>query len=182
MNPVDAQSAHDELTQLRSKLLPTEGFALASVHNQWLWVVLISLIFLCRLSLCVKPVRDRVIGTLRAYAATRRNRKALKQACISNDPAGTRRELLLWGRGQWPEDNINGLHQIEVRTESGALIGELHRLNAALYANQTSTWRGRALWRLIAAEQCYHPGSDAYENPLPDLYPRQDSFVQTVTR
>jgi hypothetical protein len=158
---------------VRSKLLSTEEFALASVRNQWQWLVLISLIFLvCGLSFYVKPVRDRVIGTLRAYAATRRNRKALRQACVSNDPAGTRRELLRWGREQWSEDNINGLHQIEVRTASSDLVRELYRLDAALYANQASTWRGRALWRLIAAEQGYRPGSDAYENPLPDLYPR----------
>jgi hypothetical protein len=184
MNPADAQSANHEPAQLPSNLLSADGFALVSVRNQWQWLGLISLILLiCGLSICIKPVRNRAIRKLGVISASRRNRNALKLACMSNDSACTRHELLQWGRQRWPEDNISGLHQIEVRTESSALVQELHRLDAALYANHASTWRGRPLWRLITAEHGYHPArSDAYENSLPDLYPRQDSSVQAVSR
>jgi hypothetical protein len=102
---------------------------------------------------------------------------------MSNDPASARRELLQWGRQRWPGDNINGLHQIEARTESIALVRELASLDAALYANRYSAWQGRQLWRLLAAEPRYQPaGSDLPENSLPNLYPQQDLSMRVVIR
>jgi hypothetical protein len=113
----------------------------------------------------------------------RRNRKALQQACMSNDPSGARRELLKWGRQRWPGDNINGLHQIEARTASIALLREFVRLDAALYANRDSAWQGRQLWRLLAAEARYQPaGADLPEYSLPNLYPQQDLSIRGVIR
>jgi hypothetical protein len=100
-----------------------------------------------------------------------------------NDPTGARRELLEWGRQRWSGDNINGLHQIEARTESIALVRELASLDAALYANRDSAWQGRQLWRLLAAEPHYPPaGPDLPENWLPNLYPQQDLPIRLVIR
>jgi len=175
-NPVTDQTGNDALAQLRSKRLSTPGLELASARNYQVWLVLPGLLILvCGLSFCVKPVRDRVYRKLESILTTRRTRKALQQACMSNDPASARHELLQWGRQRWPGDNINGLHQIEARTESIALVRELASLDAALYANRDSAWQGRQLWRLLSAEPRYQPaGSDLSSNSLPNLYPQQD--------
>lgn len=184
INPVRAQSSNEKSTQTRSNLLSAEGFGLASVRAHWHWYVLIGLILLiCGVWFCYKPVRDRVHRRLEVISATHRNRKNLKRACISNDPVRTRHALLQWGRGRWPEDNITGLHQIEIRTESRTLVRELSRLDAALYSNHATSWRGRPLWRSIEAEQSHHPArSDSRSKSLPDLYPQQDPRLQAVTR
>ena len=182
-NPAVIQTHNDQLTGLRLKRLSPQGFELASARNNWVWLVLPGLLLLvCGLSFCVKPVRDRVSRKLESVLSTRRNRKALQQACISNAPTDARRELLKWGKQRWPGDNINGLHQIEARTESSALVKELARLDAALYANENSAWQGRRLWHLLAAEpRCQPTGSDKPANSLPSLYPRQDSSLRVVT-
>ncbi len=101
-NPAAAQADSDELTRLRSKRLSTQGFELASARNHWTLLVLFSLLLLIfGLSFFVKPVRDRANRKLESILTTRRTRKALQQACMSNDPTGTRRELLKWGRQRW---------------------------------------------------------------------------------
>jgi hypothetical protein len=182
--PAVVQTDADELTGLRSKQLSTQGFELASTRNYWIWLVLSGLLLLvCGLSYLVKPVRDRLSLKLESILTMRRDRKALQQACMSNDPSGARRELLKWGRQRWPGDNINGLHQIEARTVSIALLREFVRLDAALYANRDSAWQGRKLWRLLAAEARYQPaGADLPEYSLPNLYPQQDLSIRGVIR
>jgi hypothetical protein len=182
--PAVVQTDADELTGLRSKQLSTQGFELASTRNYWIWLVLSGLLLLvCGLSYLVKPVRDRLSLKLESILTMRRDRKALQQACMSNDPSGARRELLKWGRQRWPGDNINGLHQIEARTASIALLREFVRLDAALYANRDSAWQGRQLWRLLAAEARYQPaGADLPEYSLPNLYPQQDLSIRGVIR
>jgi hypothetical protein len=182
--PAGSQTDADEVTGLRSKRLSTQGFELASTRNYWIWLVLSSLLLLvCGLSYWVKPVRDRVSLKLESILTMRRDRKALQQACMSNDPSGARRELLKWGRQRWPGDNINGLHQIEARTASIALFREFVRLDAALYANRDSAWQGRQLWRLLAAEPRYQPAeADLPENLSLNLYPQQDLSMRVITR
>ena len=182
--PAGVQTDADEVTGLRSKRLSTQGFELASTRNYWIWLVLSGLLLLvCGLSYLVKPVRDRVRLKLESILTMRRDRKSLQQACMSNDASGARRELLKWGRQRWPGDNINGLHQIEARTESIALLREIVRLDAALYANHDSAWQGRQLWRLLAAETlCQPAGADLPEYSLPNLYPQQDLSMRGVIR
>jgi len=184
INPALAQSGNDGSSQARSHLLLAAEFGLASVRTHWHWFVLIGLMLLiCGVSFGHKSVRDRVHRKLGAISASRQNRKNLKQACISNDPAHTRQALLQWGRGRWPDDNITGLHQIELRTKSHPLSKELSRLDKVLYSSHAATWQGRPLWQSIVAEQNYHAAkSDPREKPLPDLYPLQDPCVQAVTR
>jgi hypothetical protein len=183
-DPADIRSSDDEFTALRSNRLPAAGFEPATVRGHWQWPLLISLgLLICGLSFYAKPAGARIISKLEPILTTRRTRKALKQACMSNDAAGARRELLKWGRARWPDENINGLHQIEARTDSVALLREFSRLDAALYANHASAWQGRALWRLIAGGRSYHPaGSGSHPNSLQNLYPRQDLPLQTTIR
>jgi hypothetical protein len=183
-NPAAIQTGKDELSGLRSKRLSTQGFEMASTRNYWIWLVLSGLLLIvCGLSFLVKPVGDRVSRKLESILTTRRNRKALQQACMSNDPSGARRELLQWGRQRWPGDNINGLHQIEARTESTALLRELASLDAAVYANHDSAWQGHRLWRLLVDEPRYQPvETELPENPLANLYPQQDLSMRGVIR
>jgi hypothetical protein len=149
----------------------------------WHWLVATGLIlFLCLVLSRHGPVRDRFYTKLKNISIALKNRKNLRQACIANDAARARRALLEWGRGQWPDDNINGLNQIEIRTKSSTLLRELSRLDAALYADQTTGWQGRSLWQSIVAEGNYpRAGTDADAKALPDLYPQQNQIIQTLT-
>jgi hypothetical protein len=184
INPALSQSSNAGPGQAPFNLLSEEEFGLASVRTHWHRFVLIGLILLiCGAWFGRKSVRDRVHRRLGIISATRQNRKNLKQACISNDPARTRQALLQWGRGQWPDDNITGLQQIGLRMKSPTLSKELAHLDAVLYSSHAATWQGRSLWQSIIAEQSYPAAiSDPHEKSLPDLYPLQDSCVQSITR
>ena len=79
----------------------------------------------------------------------------LRAACRGQDPAAARRALLDWAsRRQRPA--LVGLWQLRRQLRSPALIGELERLDAALYAPIAATWRGDRLWRALRAELWPH--------------------------
>lgn len=184
INPAATLSGSGESTTSHPNHLSAETPGLASLRDHWQWLALISLVLLIGgFTVFITPVCDAVKRKIGSLVTTRRNRKALQRACMSNDPVAARHELLKWGRGRWPDDSILGLHQIATRTGSSALVRELSRLDAAVYANHHSAWQGQALWRLVAAERSQHPARSALpENSLPGLYPRQDSSLQATTR
>ena len=183
VDPAQALAGNNETSQTQLNLTPVPIFGLAWMRMHWLWLVATGLIlFICLALLRHGPVRDRFYTKLKNTSIALKNRKNLRQACIANDAARARRALLEWGRGQWPDDNINGLNQIEIRTKSSTLLRELSRLDAALYADQATAWQGRSLWQSIVAEGNYPPaGTDAGEKALPDLYPQQNQIIQTLT-
>jgi hypothetical protein len=122
----------------------------------------------------VTPACRQISRKIESLLTGRRNRQALKEACMTNDPLNARRELLKWGRQRWPGDNINAVNQIEARTGSAEFGKELSRLDRALYANRASGWQGRRLWQLVVNAPPVHPaGSDLDQNSLPNLYPQQ---------
>jgi hypothetical protein len=143
--------------------------------NYWPWyLVIIAVLLSSGLLVSIRSVRNRIGESIAAMLARRRNRHVLKQACISNDPVLAFRALIEWGRARWPCDNINGLYQIRIRSGSGELVGELHRLDKALYAGHGAPWQGQQLWRLVAAEQRHSTAKvDTREGSLPKLYPQR---------
>ena len=147
-----------------------------SIRANWLWVVLFSAGLMVSISLILfTRMRRQISRKIKSGLAARRNLRALKKACLANDPRNARRELLKWGRRRWPADNINSLSQIDARTEAPELGVELAGLDRALYAKQGSGWQGRRLWQLLVAASSGQPARpDREENSLPKLYPRQN--------
>ena len=176
INPVGTQPGIADLSRLHSNV----SRETTSMRGLWLWLVLVSLLLTACASLFfITSLRHQLSRKIESVLSARRNRQALKKACMTNDPLNARRELLRWGRRRWPDANINGIYQIEARAESTELLSELARLDRALYAQRGPAWQGRRLWRLIAAERRYHPARpDAPENSLPNLYPRQNLSIQ----
>jgi hypothetical protein len=176
INSTDTQSGIADLSRHGSNLSPAAGPEFTSIRGNWLWIALLSLpLMACMALFFVTSARRRTSRKIESVLATRRNLQALKKACLMNDPLIARRELLKWGRRRWPGANINGVNQIEARTNSTEFSTELSRLDRALYARQDSSWQGRRLWQLVTTEApCYPAGFELDENSLPNLYPQQD--------
>ncbi len=138
------------------------------------YVGIVVFLLIAGLLVYVKPVRRYLHGKTRQWLDKHRNRRLLKQACRTGNPALARRALIKWGRARWPCDNINGLYQIETRINSDLMAEELRQLDAALYADRGSDWNGRRLWRLLTAEAGKVSGlRRARERSLPSLYPQR---------
>lgn len=96
----------------------------------------------------------------------------LRAACRANDPAAARRALLDWAARRWPEAIPVGLWQLRRRVVTPALLAELARLDAALYASPSIRWHGDGLWRALRAENRAWPRRpSAAAAPLAPLYP-----------
>jgi hypothetical protein len=153
----------------------SRGLIINLARSNWPWYTGIGAsLLILGLLISVRPVRVRMSESIATILASRRNRQLLKQACISNNPVVAFRELITWGRARWPRDNINGLYQIRIRTNSSELADELRRLDKALYADHGATWQGQPLWRLVAAEHRHLTAeTGTQEDSLPDLYPQR---------
>ncbi len=96
----------------------------------------------------------------------------LRLACRANDPAAVRQALLDWAEYRWPGVSPVGLWQLRRRLPTAALAAELARLDAALYAPPTASWRGERLWRALRADLLPRPRRRAPAAPrLAPLYP-----------
>ena len=101
--------------------------------------------------------------------------KALKKACLSNQPQTARDALLAWAKEKWPDINILNLDDVMAHAENSALTKTLHTLSKALYCGKkTAAWQGRELWLAVLATSKKHkmqsnkkPESD----PLPPINP-----------
>jgi hypothetical protein len=175
-NPLDAPSSIADLSAPGSNFSPAAEPGTLSMRGNWLWIALLSLSVMACISLFfVTPACRQISRKIESLLAGRRNLQALKKACMTNDPLKARREILKWGKRRWPGDNINGVKQIETRTEPAEFGKELSRLDRALYANRASGWQGRRLWQLVVTEPPRHrAGSDQDTNSLPNLYPQQN--------
>ena len=96
----------------------------------------------------------------------------LRAACRANDPAGARRALLDWAACRWPEADPVGLWQFRQRVAAPALLAELARLDAALYASPPAHWQGVGLWQALRAElRAQARRRSPVATPLAPLYP-----------
>jgi len=174
-NSAGTQPGMTDLSRAGSKFSPVAGTEFTSMPGNWLWFALLGLSSIACIALFFDTAaRRRISRKIESALASRSNLRALKTACLTNNPHNARRELLKWGRQRWPGANISGINQIETRTGSIEFSNELSRLDRALYAQHDSSWQGRRLWQLVVTKTPCHPdGSDVDQNSLPNLYPQQ---------
>jgi hypothetical protein len=77
-------------------------------------------------------------------------RKALRLACVNDDPVAARIALLRWASGHWPHQQPTSLAEIET-LGGGSLAEEIRHLNRMLYGNAGDAWKGDPLWAAIEA-------------------------------
>lgn len=99
-------------------------------------------------------------------------RRALRRACLANDPARARSALIRWAQQRWPGTGINGLYQIKAKLHSRELQDELSGIDAVLYSSDRREWQGRRLWRLAVAEQEYSDPDSDRNDPFHPYWPR----------
>ena len=75
--------------------------------------------------------------------------KALKKACLKDNPNKARLALITWAKKTFPEATISDLHDILNQLEESQLKIEIQRLIKVLYdkMDTKSSWRGKELWR-----------------------------------
>ncbi|NRB41488.1 MAG: BatD family protein [Pseudomonadales bacterium] len=64
--------------------------------------------------------------------------KKLQQTCQGNDAAAVRQALLQWAKLNWPRQAINSSQDIVHLVKNSALKGEIKKLDAVLFSNQTA--------------------------------------------
>jgi len=145
--------------------------ALGADDQQWIWPLL-SLLSLAVVITALRRLQPRIAAMMQTVLLRRRLLRRLRLCCLSNDADGARSALLDWGRERWRGQAINGLYQIGNRIASRELSAQLETLDAALYSQQGTDWRGQGLWRQIAAD--IRRAREKPETPrpnLPRLYP-----------
>jgi hypothetical protein len=140
--------------------------------NYWQWIAaalfgvwIATLVFWFKSAKLKNPIQNIQPG------AGNYSRKSLQQACRTNNPLGTRNELIAWARQNWPEKNITGLHQIKHLAGSTSFMDELGRLDEALFSPVEENWSGEALWNAFLIEQ-QRPATRSSERAavIPPLY------------
>lgn len=134
--------------------------------------LLLTLLLLALIGYCAWRSQSQILAIVEPALRRRRVNRQLRLACLSDNAPATRNALLDWGRLNWPEVSIFGLHQVGHRATTRELTLELERLDAALYSRRESNWQGQRLWRLIVAENRRRGVTVAPPEPrLPQLYP-----------
>lgn len=72
--------------------------------------------------------------------------KALKTACLQNNPQAAKQALLAWGKQQFAADNLDLIAQ----SCPGPLKDEIRLLNHCLYSAEQNSWKGQALWQAFS--------------------------------
>lgn len=107
------------------------------------------------------------LGTGDSSAAKR----ALRDACVANDPQAAGKALLRWAEAVWPEAPPRSLGALAVRIAPAALE-PLKVLEERLYARGDQIWEGAALAEALADGLAPAQGDPkAQQDALPPLYP-----------
>ncbi len=97
--------------------------------------------------------------------------KAVKKACLSNNPQQSKIELLNWAKDHWPEDPPASIGEIGTRLDQATQI-EIEQLNQALYGSDSNNWQGNDLWQqLSAAAKTTTKRQNKQKDVLEPLYP-----------
>lgn len=137
------------------------------------WITLLaSLLLLAALVFVFGRLKTRVKARVEVLSRRRHIRQRLKQACLSNDASAARVALIVWARQQWPGKTIVGLRQVGDESKSTELRLRLEELDAVLFARESISWQGQALWRSL----CGFPNERRSQprtriSRLPGLYP-----------
>ncbi len=92
--------------------------------------------------------------------------KALKKACMENDPQAAKQALLQWGEMQF---NATSLAAIVPFCEA-RLRDEINSLNQYLYAAEHGTWQGKKLFQAFAENNARQQIKQPKEEVLEPLY------------
>ncbi len=98
-------------------------------------------------------------------------RRALRQACATDDPQAARGALLRWARATWPQAPPMGLLDLARRLDDAALATAVAALDRSLYARSAQPWRGAGLWTRAERALVAPPRRPA-RDPIPPLYPK----------
>jgi len=97
--------------------------------------------------------------------------KAVKTACLANNPQQCKTELLKWARGHWPKNPPTNIGEIGKRLDQ-ATQTEIENLNQVLYGSASNSWQGNSLWqRLSVAGKIPPEKLDKQKEILVPLYP-----------
>ena len=97
--------------------------------------------------------------------------KAVKKACLDNNPQQSKTELLNWARVHWPENPPTNIGEIGNRLNE-ATQQEIENLNQALYGSATVNWQGSQLWQQLAlAAKTTTKKARKQQDVLVPLYP-----------
>lgn len=152
--PPDSNGKTEKSQEQTGSVAPAESTAAYLPSTLWQWLCLVLFIIwiitliVWRFSRKTKTGADKDDGVrLRQKDLIRE----LKQACLSNDPAGTKEKLLLWGRMQWPDRPPASIGDIAGRCPESLAV-EIQALNNALYSRTVNDWQGRELWQAFEQE------------------------------
>ena len=149
-----------------SVMQDNEDFISTEDNGVWLAVGLAFSVIMA-LSFYLKKSDSRLARYIDLLARCR----SLKQACLSAQPKLARSELLAWASGQWPNESIIGLFQIENLVESVEFKNEIRQLDKVLFSSGKKSWNGDKLYRLLQLEQRRLSSQTRPEQPvLPRLY------------
>lgn len=99
------------------------------------------------------------------------SRRALQQACASNDPQQMKTALLAWAKTHWSTVSFQSLADIMQRPLTPELRQALQQLDAALYRDPGSSFDGAVLWQALQAQLAMKVASVKDKDDLPPLYP-----------
>jgi hypothetical protein len=105
-------------------------------------------------------------------AAPRASLNAVKQACMNNDARQCKTTLLQWANCHWPDNPPSNLGEIGRRMQ-GETQQEIEKLSRVLYAENSTTWQGEALWQTLKKEsnRNSNQGNKKKDRTLRPLYP-----------
>ncbi len=98
--------------------------------------------------------------------------KALRRACVENNPGQAQEALLRWARLQWPTIELLNLQQVAKVARDTLLKKQLSLLSQALYSQERNTaWRGGDLWRSVTVYRRTKPAKSYKNSGLPPINP-----------
>ena len=97
--------------------------------------------------------------------------RALRTACLGNEPEAAGRALLAWGGYYWPDAPPLTLGGIAEKTANAGLKKEIALLERSLYAETSSPWQGAELWKHLDKEPKADAGKPQTEEPVVPLHP-----------
>lgn len=97
--------------------------------------------------------------------------RAVRAACLANDPEAAGKALLEWGRSLWQERPPRTLGSIAEKTTNSGLRKEIAQLERCLYAETSSSWQGAELLKQVETELRVDSARPKPEEAIAPLYP-----------
>lgn len=108
------------------------------------------------------------------------HRKRFIEACELNNPAEARKALLAWASEHWPESPPQGIDELAQRLNDQKTTKLLKELDAAVYAERGSNWRGKALSESLKQLPPVKLRNDKRDT-LPKLFPDAEKSTRPVS-